>query len=161
MDIITNIHKYLANDIALINNLIIEHLATKEELVELVGKYLIEAGGKRIRPILTILSSKMFDYKGDNNIKLATAVEFIHAATLLHDDVVDESKMRRFKPSANVIWGNKTSILVGDFLFSQSFKLMVAAKSMLALKSLSKASAVIAEGEVAQPHNWLQTAQLF
>ncbi len=150
MDIITNIHKYLANDIALINNLIIEHLATKEELVELVGKYLIEAGGKRIRPILTILSSKMFDYKGDNNIKLATAVEFIHAATLLHDDVVDESKMRRFKPSANVIWGNKTSILVGDFLFSQSFKLMVAAKSMLSLKSLSKASAVIAEGEVAQ-----------
>lgn len=150
MNIITNIHKYLASDIALINNLIVEHLATKEELVELVGKYLIEAGGKRIRPILTILSSKMFNYSGGNNIKLATAVEFIHAATLLHDDVIDESKIRRFKSSANVIWGNKTSILVGDFLFSQSFKLMVAAKSMLSLKSLSKASAVIAEGEVAQ-----------
>lgn len=150
MSIITDIHKYLANEIKSINNLIEEHLTTKEQLVPLVATYLIKAGGKRIRPIVTILSSKMFNYSGDNNIKLATAVEFIHAATLLHDDVIDESKIRRFKPSANLIWGNKITILVGDFLFSQAFKLMVAAKSMHALSSLAKASAIIAEGEVAQ-----------
>jgi octaprenyl-diphosphate synthase len=140
----------LASDIAVMNELIVDHLIDKEELIGLVGKYLIEAGGKRIRPILTILSSKMFNYSGDNNIKLATAVEFIHAATLLHDDVVDDGKIRRFKPTANIIWGNKASILVGDFLFSQAFKLMVAAKSIPALWSLSKASSIIASGEVTQ-----------
>lgn len=132
------------------NELILTHLKTEEELVELVGKYLVETGGKRIRPLLTILSSKIFGHDSEDTIKLATAVEFIHAATILHDDVVDGSRLRRFKPSANVVWGNKASILVGDFLFSQSFKLMVSTNSLEALKSLSNASAIIAEGEVSQ-----------
>jgi octaprenyl-diphosphate synthase len=118
--------------------------------VQLISNYLANSGGKRMRPILTILSAKMFGYQGDNAIKLAAAVEFIHMATLLHDDVVDGSKMRRFLPSANVVWGNKASILVGDFLFSQSFKLMVSTNSLSALGVLANAATIIAEGEVAQ-----------
>jgi len=150
LDIIGIIHKNLASDIAQLNNIIITHLITKETLVEEVGKHLLEVGGKRIRPLLTILTSKMFGYSGNDNIKLASAVEFIHAATLLHDDVVDDSAMRRFKPTANVIWGSKSSILVGDFLFSQSFRLMVASNSIKSMQSLAQASAVISEGEVSQ-----------
>lgn len=150
MDIIGIIHKDLASDIAQLNNIIITHLITKEALVGEVGKHLLEVGGKRIRPLLTILTSKVFGYSGNDNIKLASAVEFIHAATLLHDDVVDDSAMRRFKPTANVIWGSKSSILVGDFLFSQSFRLMVASNSIKSMQSLAQASAVISEGEVSQ-----------
>ncbi|MCC8368735.1 MAG: polyprenyl synthetase family protein [Rickettsia endosymbiont of Oxypoda opaca] len=150
MDIIEKIHHDLKDEVIKLNNLIINCLKSDEELIERVGKYLLEAGGKRIRPILTILTSKIFDYQGENHIKLAGAVEFIHTATLLHDDVVDDSTMRRFKPTANVIWGSKTSILVGDFLFSQSFKLMVASGSIRAMEVLSQASAIISEGEVAQ-----------
>ncbi|WP_341793985.1 MULTISPECIES: polyprenyl synthetase family protein [unclassified Rickettsia] len=150
MDIIEKIQHDLKDEIVKLNNLIINCLKSDEELIECVGKYLLEAGGKRIRPLLTILTSKIFDYQGEDHIKLASAVEFIHTATLLHDDVVDDSTMRRFKPTANVIWGSKTSILVGDFLFSQSFKLMVASGSIPAMEILAKASAIISEGEVAQ-----------
>nr|WP_253307787.1 polyprenyl synthetase family protein [Rickettsia endosymbiont of Ceutorhynchus assimilis] len=150
MDIIEKIHHDLKDEVVKLNNLIINCLKSDEELIERVGKYLLEAGGKRIRPILTILTSKIFGYQGDSHIKLASAVEFIHTATLLHDDVVDDSTMRRFKPTANVIWGSKTSILVGDFLFSQSFKLMVASGSIQAMEVLSQASAIISEGEVVQ-----------
>lgn len=132
------------------NSLILEVLSSREELVTAVGSHIAKAGGKRIRPILTLLSAKLFGCNNPDRIKLAAAVEFIHMATLLHDDVVDGSKMRRFLPAANTIWGSRASILVGDFLFSQSFRLMVAAKSMAALKALSDASAIIAEGEVAQ-----------
>lgn len=150
MNSIQKIHACLADDVANMDRLIVDHLSAKEELVELVGKYLIDAGGKRIRPLLTILSSKMFGYSNDDHIKLAAAVEFIHVATLLHDDVVDESTMRRFKPTAHTIWGSKISVLVGDFLFSQAFKLMVATNSVVAMRSLSRASAIIADGEVSQ-----------
>lgn len=150
MDLIKEIHGYLVEEIALMNSLIIDILAVDEELIQLIGNHLGRAGGKRIRPILTILSAKMFGYEGKQAIRLATAVEFIHMATLLHDDVVDNSKMRRFLPTANVIWGNKESILVGDFLFSQSFKLIVSTKLIQALEALSSASAIIAQGEVAQ-----------
>lgn len=150
MDIIKIIHKDLSKELSALNELIITHLVIKEELVSVIGKYLLEFAGKRIRPLLTILTSKMFGYVGEDNIKLAGAVEFIHAATLLHDDVVDESTMRRSKPTANVIWNSKASILVGDFLFSQSFQLMVDTKSIKAMKSLSRASAIISEGEVSQ-----------
>ncbi|WPY00261.1 Octaprenyl-diphosphate synthase [Candidatus Trichorickettsia mobilis] len=150
MGLIRDIQKNLAEDLSAMNDMIASYLVAREELVALVGKYLIDGGGKRIRPLLTILSSKMFKYSGENHIRLAAAVEFIHTATLLHDDVVDESAVRRFKPTANVIWGSKSSILVGDFLFSQSFKLMVETRSISAMQSLSKASAIIAEGEVAQ-----------
>ena len=150
------------------NAVIVENLAVEEELITLISNHLSKAGGKRMRPILTILSAKMLGDAGEpgssgepddagevlgsesSAIKLAAAVEFIHMATLLHDDVVDGSKMRRFLPSANVVWGSRASILVGDFLFSQSFKLIVSTGSIPALRALSSASAVIAEGEVSQ-----------
>lgn len=150
MDLIKEIHSYLSEDIAVMNKVIVDSLATDEELIQLVSNHLATSGGKRMRPVLTMLSSRMFGYNGENAIRLAAAVEFIHMATLLHDDVVDSSKMRRFLPSANVVWGNKASILVGDFLFSQSFKLIVSTQLMPALVVLSNASAVIAEGEVSQ-----------
>lgn len=145
-----NINNILQSDIEKVNEIILSRLESDEELVETVSKYLINSGGKRIRPALTILCSKLFCFEGDEAIKLAASVEFIHAATLLHDDVVDSSTKRRFKDTANVIWGNQTSILVGDFLFSQSFKLMVGAGSMPALQILADALAVIVEGEVRQ-----------
>ncbi|NRB10880.1 MAG: polyprenyl synthetase family protein [Rickettsiaceae bacterium] len=149
-DLIKNLHQYLADDIAVINEVILQHLAVKEDLVKVIGNHITTSRGKRIRPILTILTAKMFGYKGMNDTYLAAAVELIHLATLLHDDVVDGSKMRRFLPTANVVWGNKASILVGDFLFSQSFKLIVATKSLQAMTILSKASAIICEGEISQ-----------
>lgn len=151
---IKEIKEALSEELEMVNNAIINSLASKEELIEKVSSYLIDAGGKRLRPILTILTSQVCGYKGgEKHIYLASAVELIHAATLLHDDVIDESKARRGKPTANFEWGNKASILVGDFLFSQSFILMVESGSMKALDSLSKASAIIAEGEVMQLAN--------
>lgn len=150
MDLIKDIQKYVHKDLTEVNELIINSLAVREELIGLVATYLMEAGGKRIRPILTILASNLFSYTGKNHILLASAIEFIHAATLLHDDVVDGSQVRRFKPTANIVWGNNTSILVGDFLFSQSFRLMVQTKLIPALEVLSHASSVIIEGEVSQ-----------
>lgn len=133
-----------------VSTVITDSISSREMLVEDIGTYLFGAGGKRIRPILTILMSQICGYKGNKHIFLAAAVELIHAATLLHDDVVDESATRRSKPTANFKWGNKASILVGDFIFSQSFKLMVKSESLEALRSLSSASAIIAEGEVMQ-----------
>lgn len=148
--IIKIIHHYLQDEITAMNELMVNSLNVEEELVSVVSNYLSGNGGKRMRPVLTLLCAKLFGYEGKNHLKLAAAVEFIHMATLLHDDVVDGSKMRRFLPSANVIWGSKASILVGDFLFSQSFKLIVSTKSDKALEVLSSSSAIIAEGEVMQ-----------
>lgn len=151
---IKEIKEALSDELNMIDHTILSSLASKEELVEKVSSYLIGAGGKRLRPILTILTSQVCGYGGgENHIYLAASVELIHAATLLHDDVIDESTTRRGKPTANFEWGNKASILVGDFLFSQSFILMVKSGSMDALDSLSKASAIIAEGEVMQLAN--------
>ncbi|MAW78877.1 MAG: hypothetical protein CMI63_01460 [Parvularcula sp.] len=116
---------------------------------ELAG-HLINAGGKRLRPMLTLASSGVFSYAGDDHVKLAAAVELIHGATLLHDDVVDGSALRRGASTANIIWGNKESVLVGDFIFSRAFELMVEAKNLAVLRALSHASGVIAEGEVLQ-----------
>jgi octaprenyl-diphosphate synthase len=116
---------------------------------ELAG-HLIAGGGKRMRPMLTLASAQLLGYPGTRHHKLAAAVEFIHTATLLHDDVVDSSDLRRGKRTANIIWGNPASVLVGDFLFSRSFELMVEDGSLKVLKILSHASAVIAEGEVNQ-----------
>ena len=116
---------------------------------ELSG-HLIKAGGKRLRPLLTIASAKMCDYSGDAHIKLAAAIEFIHSATLLLDDVVDESEKRRGKPTANFLWNNQSSVLVGDYLFSKSFQLMVEAESLNVLSILADASATISEGEILQ-----------
>lgn len=115
-----------------------------------LSAHLIEAGGKRLRPVLTLAAAKMCGYGGDHQIRLAAAVEFIHTATLLHDDVVDESNQRRGRPTANILFGNQSSVLVGDYLFSRSFQLMVETGSLRVLDILANASAVIAEGEVLQ-----------
>lgn len=150
MALIEEIHQYLAEELSGVNKLIESNLFTQENLIQKIGLHLANAGGKRMRPMLTLLTAKIFDYQGKDAVKLATAIEFIHMATLLHDDVVDGSKLRRFIPTANYVWGNKASILVGDFLFSQSFKLIVSTQIQSALEILSAASAVISEGEVAQ-----------
>lgn len=150
MGLIEEIQKYLAEELEAVNKLIESNLFTGENLIQKIGLHLAKAGGKRMRPMLTLLTAKIFDYQGKDAVKLATAIEFIHMATLLHDDVVDGSKLRRFIPTANCVWGNKASILVGDFLFSQSFKLIVSTQIQSALEILSSASAVISEGEVAQ-----------
>ncbi len=115
-----------------------------------VTAHLIEAGGKRIRPMLTLAAARLCGYQGDDHVKLAATVEFIHTATLLHDDVVDESGQRRGRPTANLLWDNKSSVLVGDYLFARAFQLMVEPGNLRALSILSNAAAVIAEGEVLQ-----------
>ena len=119
-------------------------------LIEQLSAHLIEAGGKRVRPALTLAAAELCGGGGPGVAKMAAAVEFVHTATLLHDDVVDESALRRGRPSANILYGNKPSVLVGDFLFARSFQLMVEAGSMEALRILADASATIAEGEVMQ-----------
>lgn len=115
-----------------------------------VTAHLIEAGGKRLRPMLTLASARMMGYEGEDHVKLAATVEFIHTATLLHDDVVDESGQRRGRPTANLLWDNQSSVLVGDYLFARSFQLMVETGSLRVLDILSNAAATIAEGEVLQ-----------
>ena len=115
-----------------------------------ITAHLIDAGGKRIRPMMTLAAARMFGYEGDGHVKLAATVEFIHTATLLHDDVVDESSKRRGRPTANLLWDNKSSVLVGDYLFARAFQLMVEPGNLRALTILSNAAALIAEGEVLQ-----------
>ncbi len=139
-----------AADLAQVNQLIIDNMQSEVPLIPQLAGHLIAAGGKRLRPLLTLASARLCNYRGDNHIGLAAAVEFIHTATLLHDDVVDESDLRRGRDTANAVWGNQASVLVGDFLFSRAFRLMVQSDSMRVLDILANASAVIAEGEVAQ-----------
>ena len=139
-----------AADMNAVNAVILERMQSKVALIPELAGHLIAGGGKRMRPMLTLASAALLDYPGARHHKLAAAVEFIHTATLLHDDVVDLSEMRRGKRAANLIWGNPASVLVGDFLFSRAFELMVEDGSLKVLKILSGASAVIAEGEVDQ-----------
>ena len=138
------------SDMNLVNAVILDRMQSDIPLIPELAGHLIAGGGKRMRPMLTLASAKLLDYTGTRHHRLAAAVEFIHTATLLHDDVVDGSDLRRGKRTANLIWGNQASILVGDFLFSRSFELMVEDGSLKVLKILSNASAVIAEGEVDQ-----------
>ncbi|QDP19911.1 polyprenyl synthetase family protein [Sphingomonas xanthus] len=137
-------------DMHAVNAVILDRMQSKVALIPELAGHLIAGGGKRLRPMLTIASAALFDYPGTRHHKLAAAVEFIHTATLLHDDVVDGSGLRRGKRTANLIWGNPASVLVGDFLFSRAFELMVEDGSLKVLRILSHASAVIAEGEVDQ-----------
>lgn len=137
-------------DLEKVNKLILEKLHSSVPLIPEVANHLIKAGGKRVRPCLTLAATKLFSETEHRQIGLATAVEFIHTATLLHDDVVDASELRRGQATANTIFGNKSSVLVGDFLFSRAFELMVDDGSMQTLKSLARASSIIAEGEVLQ-----------
>ena len=140
----------VAADMAQVNELIVQRLDSPVALIPQLAGHLVAAGGKRVRPMLTLLAARLCGYPGQRHTKLAAAVEFIHTATLLHDDVVDESGLRRGLQTANAIWGNKSSVLVGDFLFSRAFQLMVEDGTLRVLEILSSASAVIAEGEVAQ-----------
>ncbi len=140
----------VASDMNAVNSVILDRMQSKVALIPELAGHLIAGGGKRMRPMLTLASAALLDYPGTRHHKLAAAVEFIHTATLLHDDVVDLSEMRRGKRAANLIWGNPASVLVGDFLFSRAFELMVEDGSLKVLKILSHASAVIAEGEVDQ-----------
>lgn len=148
-------HERLANavadEMARVNVLIRDRMASKHApRIPEVTTHLVEAGGKRLRPMLTLASAKMCGYTGPYHIHLAATVEFIHTATLLHDDVVDESDKRRGRPTANLLWDNKSSVLVGDYLFARSFQLMVETGSLRVLDILANASATIAEGEVLQ-----------
>ncbi len=150
----------LADDMQAVNRIIVARMHSPVPLIPQLAGYIVAAGGKRLRPLLTLAAAGIFGYAGDRHHKLAAAVEFIHTATLLHDDVVDESERRRGQSSANTLFGNQASVLVGDFLFSRSFELMVEDGSLDALRILSRASAVIAEGEVLQlaTNNNLETS---
>jgi octaprenyl-diphosphate synthase len=140
----------VADDLALVNQVIVNRMASPVALIPQLAGHIVASGGKRLRPMLTLASAKLCGYAGERHIELAACVEFIHTATLLHDDVVDESELRRGADTANAVWGNQPSVLVGDFLFSRAFQVMVADGSLEVLRILSDASAVIAEGEVAQ-----------
>ncbi|MEP7350034.1 MAG: polyprenyl synthetase family protein [Sphingorhabdus sp.] len=142
--------KLVAPEMNRVNAVILDRMQSEIPLIPELAGHLIAGGGKRMRPMLTLACARLLDYPGDRHHKLAAAVEFIHTATLLHDDVVDGSDMRRGKTAANLIFGNPAAVLVGDFLFSRSFELMVEDGSLKVLKILSNASAVIAEGEVNQ-----------
>jgi octaprenyl-diphosphate synthase len=140
----------VAADMERVNTTIIARTGSEVTMIPEVAKHLIDSGGKRLRPMLTLALARLAGYTGDGHIKLAAAVEFMHTATLLHDDVVDESELRRGRMAARMLWGNEASVLVGDFLLGQAFKMMVEVGSLKALGILSSAAAVIAEGEVMQ-----------
>ena len=142
---------WLAEDMAAVNVLIRARMASQHApRIPEVTSHLVEAGGKRLRPLLTLAAARICGYDGPYHVHLAATVEFIHTATLLHDDVVDESQRRRGRPTANLLWDNKSSVLVGDYLFSRSFQLMVETGSLRVMDILANASATIAEGEVLQ-----------
>jgi octaprenyl-diphosphate synthase len=142
--------RLIAADMTRVNQLIVSRTGSDVTMIPEIANHLISSGGKRLRPMLTLAAAGLADYRGDGHIRLAAAVEFMHTATLLHDDVVDESDMRRGKLAARMLWGNEASVLVGDFLLGQAFKMMVEVGSLGALDVLSSAAAVIAEGEVMQ-----------
>ena len=137
-------------DMERVNNVILSRTGSEVTMIPEVANHLINSGGKRLRPMLTLATAQLAGYPGEGHVKLAASVEFMHTATLLHDDVVDESELRRGKLSARMLWGNEASVLVGDFLLGQAFKMMVEVGSLRALDILSSAAATIAEGEVMQ-----------
>ncbi|MGM0615624.1 MAG: octaprenyl diphosphate synthase [Pseudomonadota bacterium] len=147
------LHAVVADDFIAVNRTIVEQLSSKVPLVATISEYIIESGGKRLRPLMVLLAARSLDYQGDKHILLATLIEFMHTSTLLHDDVVDESHLRRGKKTANDAWGNAPSVLVGDFLYSRSFQMMVDVGSMRIMAILSAATCTIAEGEVQQLTN--------
>jgi octaprenyl-diphosphate synthase len=140
----------VAEDLALCNRLIVERMHSPVALIPQLAAHLVSSGGKRLRPVLTLAASRMCGYEGTRHVTLAACVEFIHTATLLHDDVVDESALRRGQASANALFGNKPSVLVGDFLFARAFRLMVEDGNLEVMRILSTAAATLAEGEVLQ-----------
>ena len=149
MDIIA-IQNLIDHDMQEVNAMIHKRLRSDVVLVNQLGHYIVNSGGKRLRPILLLLSARAFAYQGTYHINLAAVVEFIHTATLLHDDVVDASELRRGRQTANSLWGNEASVLVGDFLYSRAFQMMVEVQNMRVMEILSEATNIIAEGEVLQ-----------
>jgi octaprenyl-diphosphate synthase len=148
--LIDRLVELVSDDMARVNTTILSRTGSEVTMIPEVANHLISSGGKRLRPMLTLAMAEIADSPGDGHIKLAASVEFMHTATLLHDDVVDESELRRGRLAARMLWGNEASVLVGDFLLGQAFKMMVEVGSLRALEILSSAAAVIAEGEVMQ-----------
>ncbi len=149
-DALTALVALLHDDLQACNRTIVARMDSQVELIPQLAAHIVAAGGKRLRPLLTLAAARLCGYAGDRHVKLAACVEFIHTATLLHDDVVDESLLRRGLASANAVFGNQASVLVGDFLFARAFQLMVEDGSLVVLGILSRAAATIAEGEVLQ-----------
>jgi octaprenyl-diphosphate synthase len=147
------INQLAHKDMMAVNGLIQHQVDSEVSLINQLGFYIVNSGGKRLRPLLTVLAARALNIQTDQHHTLATIIEFIHTATLLHDDVVDESTMRRGKETANAVFGNQASVLVGDFLYTRSFQMMVSLKRMRVMEILSKATNVIAEGEVLQLMN--------
>ncbi|MDJ0738215.1 MAG: polyprenyl synthetase family protein [Gammaproteobacteria bacterium] len=146
----SQIRELIEDDFRATDACILDHLSSDVVLINQIGHYIVNSGGKRLRPMITLLSARALGYDGQQHIKLAAIVEFIHTATLLHDDVVDGSDQRRSRDTANAVWGNAPSVLVGDFLYSRSFEMMVAVDSMRIMEVLAHATNRIAEGEVLQ-----------
>jgi octaprenyl-diphosphate synthase len=149
-DALTALVALLHDDLQACNRTIVARMDSRVDLIPQLAAHIVAAGGKRLRPLLTLAAARLCGYAGDRHVKLAACVEFIHTATLLHDDVVDESLLRRGLASANAVFGNQASVLVGDFLFARAFQLMVEDGSLVVLGILSRAAATIAEGEVLQ-----------
>lgn len=147
---IEEIRTLIAQDMESVDELIIQRLASEVVLINQIGHYIVNSGGKRLRPVLAVLSARAMGYEAGRHIDLAAIVEFIHTATLLHDDVVDASDLRRGRETANALWGNEASVLVGDFLYSRSFEMMVDVGQMRVMEILAKATNIISEGEVLQ-----------
>jgi octaprenyl-diphosphate synthase len=145
-----SIQRLTEDEAKAVDQLIIKELTSDVVLINQISHYIINSGGKRLRPMLLLLAAKSLDYTEDKHLLLAAVIEFIHTATLLHDDVVDESDLRRGKDSANAVWGNAASILVGDYLYSSAFQMMVRTDNMRVMSILSKTTTAIAEGEVLQ-----------
>lgn len=147
---IDEIRALISEDMQAADQLIRQQLHSEVVLINQLGAYIINSGGKRLRPVLVLLAARACDYQGNAHIDVAAIIEFIHTATLLHDDVVDDSSLRRGRETANAIWGNEASVLVGDFLYSRSFQMMVAIRSMRVMDILANTTNTIAEGEVMQ-----------
>lgn len=147
------IQRLAAADMTAVNQQIFSQLSSDVALINQLGIYIVNSGGKRLRPLLAVLAARALGYQGQQHISVAAIVEFIHTSTLLHDDVVDESTMRRGKETANALFGNQASVLVGDFLYSRSFQMMVSLNSMRVMQVLADATNIIAEGEVLQLMN--------
>ena len=145
-----HIRQLVASETAAVDQLILQELSSDVVLINQIGHYIVNSGGKRLRPMLLLLAAKALSYPGQMHVTLAAVIEFIHTATLLHDDVVDESTLRRGQDTVNALWGNSASVLVGDYLYSRSFELMVRAKNMRIMEILSLTTTAIAEGEVLQ-----------
>ncbi|MGY6215905.1 octaprenyl diphosphate synthase [Methylolobus aquaticus] len=147
---IAEIKGLVQGEMAAVDRLILAELSSDVVLINQIGQYIVQSGGKRLRPNLLLLAARAVGYRGENHITLATVIEFIHTATLLHDDVVDESSLRRGRDTVNSLWGNSASVLVGDFLYSRAFELMVRVQKMRIMEIMSRTTTAIAEGEVLQ-----------